>query len=312
MKSKTIKKTITKKLDAWLESIDDKKVRQAAKRDVIVTGGSIASMLLREDVNDFDIYFKTAKTVKMVTEYYVSKINKIYINNISESRIETVDSQNIPESDYSNEGDQNKWQHFVESLNRTEEHRIKVYIPHIGYWRRSDERCSSMAGEVKENTFEPIYLTENAITLSDDIQLVIRFFGDAETIHENYDFVHATNYFHYDDGRGKLVLLPDALEALLTRELQYIGSKYPLTSIIRTKKFIKRGYSCSAGTYLKILWQVAELDLKDPIVLQEQLVGVDIAYFSLLIDAISKVDPKMLDYNYISSIIDKVFNEFDE
>lgn len=61
-------------------------------------------------------------------------------------------------------------------------------------------------------------------------------------------------------------------------------------------------FSINAGTYLKILWQVAELDLKDPVTLQEQLVGVDVAYFSMLIDVLKNIDPEKLTYNYISEI----------
>jgi hypothetical protein len=36
---------------------------------------------------------------------------------------------------------------------------------------------------------------------------------------------------------------------------------------------------------LKIMFQISELDLTDILILEEQLIGVDIAYFSLLIDA---------------------------
>lgn len=159
--------------------------------------------------------------------------------------------------------------------------------------------------------YEPVYLSENAISLSKQVQLVVRFFGDAKEIHTNYDFIHATNYFHYEEGKPKLVRNIGALESLLTKELVYVGSKYPLTSIIRTKKFILRGFTINAGTYLKILWQVAELDLKDPITLQEQLIGVDVAYFSMLLEILQNVDPAKLNYNYVSEIIDRVFNEVD-
>ena len=312
MKSRTIKKTIFKKINEWIESITDEVVKNAVRQDLIVTGGSIASMLLGQEVNDFDIYFKTRKTVELVSEYYVNKINQIYINRFSDSKIMVIDSEKIPKLNYEDSVEAAKWNHFKEGLLRDNERRMKIYIPHIGYWRRSDEKESTMAGEVEENSFSPVYLTENAITLSDDIQLVIRFFGDAETIHKNYDFAHATSYFHFENGKYHLVLRPDAMEALLTKELIYIGSKYPLTSIIRTKKFLNRGFTITVGTYLKILWQVAELDLKDPIVLQEQLIGVDIAYFSQLIEILSKVNPEKLTYNYISEIIDRVFNEYDE
>jgi hypothetical protein len=315
MKTKTIKKIISEKINNWLESIEDPVVKNACKQDLIVTGGSIASMLLGQDVNDFDIYFKTKQTVKIVSDYYVKQINAVYKNNISDSKILTVDRDYIPEMDYTNGDEYNKWSHFVQGLERSEEKRIKIYIPHIGYWRRNNKDESTIAEqEVKENSFTPIYLTENAITLSDDIQLVIRFFGNVEQIHENYDFAHATSYFHVDKKSGKntLVLRTEAMESILTKELIYIGSKYPLTSVIRTKKFILRGFTISAGTYLKMLWQVAELDLKDPIVLQEQLIGVDIAYFSQLIEVLSQVEPSKLTYNYISTIIDRVFNESDQ
>lgn len=312
MKTKTIRKVLNTKINAWLDSITDPLVKEACSKDLIVTGGSIASMLRAEPVNDFDIYFKTRKTVELVSEYYVSQINQIYKNNISNSIIEVHNSKNLPQKEWETEEEQSKWDWFKTGLERVDEERIKIYIPHIGYWRRSNPDESNNQEEIEENSFVPIYLTENAITLSDDIQLVIRFFGEAEKIHENYDFVHATSYYHFDNNKYELVLRAEAMEAILTRELIYIGSKYPLTSVIRTKKFIKRGYTISAGTYLKILWQVAELDLKDPIVLQEQLIGVDIAYFSLLIEVLSKVDPEKLTYNYISRIIDKVFNDVDE
>lgn len=310
MKIKTITKTLDKKINEWIDSITDENLRSDVKNDLIVTGGCIASMLLKENVNDYDIYFKTKKTCKRIAEYYVSKILMVYKNGISDSVVEVIDSENIPEKDYEVDSeDYNKWGFFKKGLEQSKEDRIKIYIPHIGYWRRSDDVKDE---DIDSLNFDPVYLSENAISLSNQIQLVVRFFGDAENIHTNYDFVHATNYFHYDNGKPKLVCNINALQALLTKELIYIGSKYPLTSVIRTKKFLLRGFTINAGTYLKILWQVAELDLKDPVVLQEQLIGVDVAYFSMLLDILKNVDPNKLTYNYIGEIIDRVFNEVDE
>lgn len=307
MKIKTITKTIDKKMSEWLETIKDESLRKEVKKDLIVTGGCIASMLLKEEVNDFDIYFKTKSTCKKIAEYYVSKMLPVYKNNISNSLVEVVDSKNIPVKDYEEwTEDSSKWDFFKKGLEISEEDRVKIYIPHIGYWRRSDDVKDENQDELN---YEPVYISENAISLSKKVQLVIRFFGDVKDIHTNYDFVHATNYFHYEEGSPRLVCNVSALQALITKELIYIGSKYPLTSVIRTKKFILRGFSINAGTYLKILWQVAELNLKDPIVLQEQLIGVDVAYFSMLLDILKNVEPEKLTYNYISEIIDRVFNE---
>lgn len=309
MKVKTITKTIDKKISDWLDSISDKDLSSKVKKDLIVTGGCIASMFLKEEVNDFDIYFKTKETCKAIADYYVEKILKVYKNTISDSKVEVIDSKNIPVKHYEEyTEDHSKWSFFKKGLEQSGEDRVKIYIPHIGYWRRSDDVKDE---DLSLLNYEPVYVSENAISLSNKIQIVVRFFGDAETIHTNYDFVHATNYFHYESDKPKIVCNIPALQALLTKELIYIGSKYPLTSIIRTKKFILRGYSINAGTYLKILWQVADLDLKDPVVLQEQLIGVDVAYFSMLLDILKNVDPQKLNYNYISEIIDRVFNEVD-
>ena len=78
------------------------------------------------------------------------------------------------------------------------------------------------------------------------------------------------------------------------------------------KKFIKRGWNISAGEMLKIMFQISELDLKNPNVLEEQLIGVDVAYFSLLIQALRNVSDKKITSMLINDMIDKVFNESNE
>ena len=73
MKAKTIKSVIHKKVNDWLESIEDSNVREIAEKNTIVTGGCIASMFLNEPPKDFDIYFRTKVAAVAVAEYYVSR-----------------------------------------------------------------------------------------------------------------------------------------------------------------------------------------------------------------------------------------------
>ena len=75
MNKKIIGKIIKKKMNQWLATIDDLDLSSQIEKDVIVTGGCVASMLMNEDVNDFDVYFKTKATTKRVAEYYCSKFN---------------------------------------------------------------------------------------------------------------------------------------------------------------------------------------------------------------------------------------------
>lgn len=164
-------------------------------------------------------------------------------------------------------------------------------------------------GEGSKPPYRVLFVTSNAITLSDKMQLILRFQGEPEEIHKNYDFVHCTNYWTSWD--KKLTLRPEALEAILTKELRYIGSKYPICSLIRVRKFIARGWTINAGQFVKMAYQVSKLDLDDANVLEDQLVGVDSAYFSQVIEQLKKKTDESggakLDGTYLMTLIDKIF-----
>ena len=60
--------------------------------------------------------------------------------------------------------------------------------------------AESLGSEIQDNSlpkFRPIFLSQNAITLSNKAQIVIRFYGEPDQIHSNYDFVHATCYYDF-------------------------------------------------------------------------------------------------------------------
>jgi len=163
--------------------------------------------------------------------------------------------------------------------------------------------------DIERPKYRPRYFTTNAISLSDKIQLIIRFYGEVEDIHKNYDFAHCT--CSYDYSRNELVLPNKALECIINKELYYIGSKYPLCSIIRARKFINRGWHINAGQYLKMCLQLNELNLHDFDTFRDQLTGVDSAYFDIAINGIEeklKKEPDFkLDNNYLFEIINRIF-----
>jgi hypothetical protein len=164
--------------------------------------------------------------------------------------------------------------------------------------------------EDSQKKYRTRYMSTNAISLTNKIQIVIRFYGSVEEIHKNYDYVHCTCSYDYET--NKVNLPAHALECIINKELRYIGSKYPLCSIIRSRKFIKRGYSISAGEYVKMCFQLNELDLKDINVFKDQLVGVDSAYFNQALEYIQQrmeKDPSFkLTQGYLFEIIDRIFN----
>lgn len=296
MQIKTIKKNLVTKLEDWLSTIDDAQLREGVRRHLLISGGSIANMLLNEPVNDYDIYIQDYNTLLRLAKYYVEKENDWNI----EAVIEVLEGVNKDELLSEFRGAQfNRKKIIIENLT---DFRIALYPVKADLYVAPERECA------KEMRYKVACISTNAISLTDDIQIVTRFHGSPNEIHKTFDFIHATNYFTFEDG---LVLNKEALTSLLEKQLHYQGSLYPLTSVIRTKKFIKRGWGINAGEYLKILFQVSQLDLTDINILYEQLVGVDVAYFSKFIEILSGIPKEKYSSGYINEIIDRVFNEYD-
>lgn len=286
MRRKTINSKLSAVFDNWVESITDPDVQKLAKDNTIITGGCITSMLLGEDVNDYDMYFTNKETTLAIANYYVNKYRRD-----CDSDITTIDCEVM--------GD--KYQ-----IVGNDPSRVYLLIPstgvsryHIGYTDRKNK--------VK---YLPKVFTCNAITLHDDVQLIVRFYGDAKEIHKNFDFIHATCYWTSKD--KKVVMPAEALESILNRQLIYRGSRYPLSSVIRTRKFINRGWKITGGEYLKMCFQISELDLTNVEILADQLVGVDTTYFSMIIDIIKKAQLEdsniVIDGTYVNELVDMMFN----
>ena len=319
MKAKTIKAVIKKKIAEWVESIEDEKVRTLVATNTIVTGGSIASMLLGEKVNDFDIYFRNKETVKAVAEYYTKRFSpkdrrgiacKIYVDDTerdstNEGRVKIViKSAGIASED----GTETEYRYFEARPEDEAAGYVGEVMQDLGDIQDVYEETEAASLETEDDgkpKYRPVFMSTNAITLSHRIQLILRFYGEPDEIHQNYDFVHCTNY--WESKTGTLLLRPEALETLLAKELRYVGSKYPICSIIRLRKFIRRGWTINAGQILKMAWQISELNLSDIDVMEDQLTGVDVAYFIQLVDSLRQKDPQKVNAAYLIEIIDRMF-----
>jgi hypothetical protein len=312
-KRRTINLILDNKINDWIKSIEDEQLQNLVKKDAFLSGGAITSLLLDEKINDYDVYFKTEETAYQVACYYVEQFKK-----------------NNPD----------KLNHYVPEVKRVElqnrfgkpEERIVVWMKSAGvigeeqtdysYFELTPEapedRFMSSLGEepmeIIENRkkekakYRPIFMTDNAITLSDKIQLIIRFHGQPEDVHKSFDFAHTHNYFDYE--KRDITLHPLAMESLLSKDLKYLGSYYPIATLFRLRKFLERGWRISAGEILKIVWQINELDLNNKAMLRDQLIGVDLAYMTELIHKITNTTERV-DSSYIAKLIDKIFDKID-
>lgn len=313
MKGKTIRAILMRKFKDFSASIEDEAVRALVEKNTIITGGSIASMLLGEPVNDFDLYFTNHATVLAVANYYVNRFEvknragikcPIYVDD-NDGRVKVV----IKSAGVASEkGATSDYEYFEDSPDEAAQQYIGEVMGDAGDVADAYEETETLALATEDDgkaAYRPVFMSTNAITLSHKVQIVLRFYGDADEIHKNYDFAHCTNY--WTSGDGKLVLRQPALEALLCKELRYVGSQYPLCSIIRLRKFIKRGWTINAGQILKMAMQLSALDLTDPAVLEDQLTGVDSAYFIQLMTKLRENDPEKVNSAYLVEIIDRMF-----
>lgn len=312
MKAKSIKAALRKKVDEWIASVEHEDLRKLLAKNVIVTGGAIASMLLREDVNDYDVYFKTRECALAVAKYYVARFQPKKRNGIdceifvdaTEDRVRVVvKSAGIA----SEQGTDKNYEYFEARPEGEAAEYVESVMTDPGDIEDAREELKSKAAESPADgpLYRPIFISTHAISLAGKVQVVLRFFGEPDEIHANYDFVHCTNY--WTSWNNELVLRQPALESLLSRELRYVGSKYPICSLIRLRKFIKRGWTINAGQILKAVMQISELNLKDLEVLKDQLTGVDAAYFCEVLTKLKEQDPEKVNSAYLIEIIDRMF-----
>ena len=333
MKQSTIKKVLRKKLDQWGDSINQhskannitelsEDMIRTLKENTMVCGGAITSMLMGEKPNDYDLYFKNKATVLLMSNYYSGRFKKSHGTNITVKQYKFRNIRNQEEdrvgfwiqsagiaSETSNPyryfecvSEDSITENYFDSLTTSDE----GPNPPEG---DSIEEGIEFAKEIQRSSvsFRPIFFTDNAVTLANKIQIVIRFYGEAEQIFDTYDYAH--NMCSYDYKSDKLFVPATAMEAILSKTLIYQGSLYPVSSIFRMRKFINRGWRITAGQMLKILWQIKDINLDSVPVLRDQLMGVDIAYMSQLISHLTNL-PKgtKIDSIYIAKLIDEIFD----
>jgi hypothetical protein len=306
LKRKAIKQIIQKKLDDWLSTLPEE-LNNQVKDHLVVTGGCIASMLLGEPIKDFDIYCDDKKTTLLLAEHYVDQFNK--------ERAVKSKKTSAPYVEVYRVNNEDRVGIFVKSSGAvgesTDETSYNYYEGEGADGEGAQEYIEQALNDQKTDSkqkYKPVFMSQNAISISNKIQLVIRFYGFPKEIHGNYDYVHATNY--YWTNTKSLVLNTLALESLLSKTLIYTGSLYPICSLFRMRKFMDRGWSISAGEITKMAFQISELNLNDPKVLREQLTGVDYAYFIELIHMIDawkkQNEHKSIDAAYVIQLIDKL------
>ena len=277
MRGGTLKEVLRGKLNAYLATLPGE-LRNEVAENINICGGAIASGLIGEKINDYDVYFTDIETAKMVADYYIE--------------LTGVDTKPVITD-------------FTDINGVTE--------PRLYLRTKSDGVRSIDVTEITKDPskkFYPRFITDNAISLTDKIQLITRFTGEPDKIHSNFDYAHAMCSYSYKT--NTLNVNQEALESMLSRTLIYRGSLYPIASVFRMRKFIRRGWKITAGQILKIVFQINRLNLRDVSTLTDQLTGVDLHYMSALLTRLNGKDFFELDHSYVCTVLDEIFGDVEE
>ena len=300
MHTNTITKVISGKMYSWCNSIDpnlfldsselDECQTEFERRDkvhsivmpaLVVAGGCIASMVADEQINDFDVYFSDPKVAVRLARYYRNKFAESYA---TASQWEVVNQDCRVKVGYSYGDD---------DTDNSQEIFAKIPIP--------DEK------------YEPYAFSMNAITLTNGIQLILRFVGTPEYVMSNFDFLHAMNYWTRETGTQ---LDLEAVMCIINKRLKFHHTLYPVCSLFRIRKFLERGYNINAAEMFKIAFAIQGLDLQDPYVLKDQLIGVDALYFSDFLGRLNALKDTLPEergeyQGIVFGILDEVFDGTD-
>jgi len=327
MDKKNARLVCANKIRSLSQAIPDKDVANIIQTKSIIAGGAITSMLLGQPVNDFDIYFADQESAKKAADYFVdcfkkqkgerlkSEIKviaspgrvKIFVKSsglaVETNNPEAHDGYDVIGNPYDEEAivDDGIGDRSLQEVRDALQNQADV---------EADQKQSSEHDRQPPlGRYRVVFLSSNAITLKDKVQLIVRFFGTPEEIISNFDFVHCTNF--YTSWDRTLHLNQAALESTLAKKLKYVGSKYPLCSLIRLRKFIKREWTVTAGEILKIAVNLQKFNLSNAETLEDQLAGVDAHWFNKLIESLAKDQVSRqsdeLDMNYLVELVDTLF-----
>lgn len=186
MKQKKIKKLLEHIIIDLASNIKNPRIRNIIQFGSYITGGSIASLIAGDKVNDYDFYFYNSADAEEVRRYF----------------------QNYKDEDN---------------------------------------------GKYKLNL-----ITENSINLSENIQLITKFAGSHDEVVSKFDWLHIRSVFYYDKATNsyELSIPEDTYRLICEKDLVYTGSDYPLSSLIRLRKYMRKGWNVSTATITQIAMEV--------------------------------------------------------
>jgi len=126
------------------------------------------------------------------------------------------------------------------------------------------------------------------------VQLIKRIYGKPCEVIGRFDYTICMAA--YLPMSGEIILGNNFLYHLSGKELHYHIGEYPLASLWRAKKYLKKGFNFPAVEIIKLALTINNLNIKDYKELKEQLEGIDTLFLMDLTNALLKQGKKEFEF----------------
>ena len=258
------------------EEIDEEWI----KENCYIAGGCCVSHATRSPINDVDIYFKTKEArdkfiEEAGDEKYISKKDELweslndYEHLLKSNSIEFGDTKEYGKFKIKTGKSNDVKCFFVDDMKISFElFEKQKWLLENGYDYVLAERNHF---EVENDTFlgnKSITIKMNDLTY----QFILRFYGEPKQVmDETFDFQHCK--IAYDLATDKYIASEETWECLSKREIKYVNSFYPVSSLKRLYKYASRGYKYSTNEFVKIIKDIRYVDTDNKFVLEDQIIG---------------------------------------
>lgn len=181
------------------------------------------------------------------------------------------------------------------------------HVADIDVFFQTREDFDSCIASLDDGEHSPSFtMTESAATHistgneADDIprmryQLVCAEFGMPLTIMSKFDFTMCMGAWRPD--RGEFIMDELFLKHVAQKRLCYnANGVYPICSLWRAAKFIKRGWRLPGIEAIKLALAINNIGIKDWGELKKQLMGIDTIFLAELTDALGKKAEAAYDF----------------
>lgn len=257
-----------------------------------IAGGACVSNATRMPIHDVDIYFKT----KDARDIFVKEVGEEkYITKSSNVWKALMMYESLLKNEIIELGEGKSFMSDPSYLISSKMHENTMFYTITNYYDDyvDDKACVTQPLFDKQkwmfaNGYDHVLIDRNhfdveykdffgnkSITLKRGemiYQFILRFYGDPkQMMDDTFDFQHCK--IAYDLATKEYIASQETWEALSKRELHYVNSFYPVSSLKRLYKYGGRGFKWNNDEYVKIVRDIHKVDTDNKFVMEDQLIG---------------------------------------